>query len=550
MKTIRRPHLNRDRKARHYTLISLLLLNASLQQLTATIMVTSLADSGPGSLRDVVASSLPGDTIQFAVKGLISLNSAINITHDLAVQGPGPSALTIDPHLVDRAFITSGGTVTLSGMTISHGLVFPPKAPNGGVGQSGAPGIDSRGGAILNLGSSSILVLSNCWLVGNGIQGGEGGDGGPVPVGAAGKPGDGGLGGEAIGGAVHSDGNVLLLNCTFSDNRAIGGAGGVGGTNANPVVPQPGGTGGNAGEGNGGAIHVALGAIVTFTNCTFSGNLARGGVGGLGGDSAGGLGGQGGNGGGAGGGAIAVEFNITLYSCTIVSNSAYGEMGGSAGNGLAPGANGSQGIGAAGGVIGYAITCQSDIANTILADNFANTLFPNYSIAMIDDGYCFFGTEDFPTFCGFAPTSQWGTINAPLHPQLGPLAQNGSGLPTHATTLTSPVTDAGYSFGSTTDQRGAPRPYTFPLLIEPAGGDGTDIGAFELGSSDLALDVISNNVVISWPAYYGDLTVEATANLASGAWSNILASPFVLGNRLVVTNRITDPMRFYRLVNR
>ena len=51
------------------------------------------------------------------------------------------------------------------------------------------------------------------------------------------------------------------------------------------------------------------------------------------------------------------------------------------------------------------------------------------------------------------------------------------------------MTDQGYSFGSTTDERGAPRPYDF-ISIPTPGGDGSDIGAFELGSSDLGLDVV------------------------------------------------------------
>ena len=138
----------------------------------------------------------------------------------------------------------------------------------------------------------------------------------------------------------------------------------------------------------------------------------------------------------------------------------------------------------------------------------------------------------------------------PIHPQLGPLAQNGGGLPTHATTLTSPVTDQGYSFGLTTDERGAPRPYVFASIPKPPGGDGSDIGAFELGSSDLGLDVVSNDAVLSWPAYYGDFTLQSATNLqGSNYWSDVSDTPVVVGSQLVVTNPATNSLTFYRLIN-
>ena len=39
------------------------------QGLAATITVTNVADSGPGSLRQAIASAATGDTIDFAVNG-------------------------------------------------------------------------------------------------------------------------------------------------------------------------------------------------------------------------------------------------------------------------------------------------------------------------------------------------------------------------------------------------------------------------------------------------------------------------------------------------
>src|SRR5207247_10844065 len=81
-----------------------LLLQGALCARAGLLTVTSLADVGPGSLRDRVASSNPGDIIQFGVTGTINLSSAINITHTLEVRGPGAAALIVDANLVDRAF--------------------------------------------------------------------------------------------------------------------------------------------------------------------------------------------------------------------------------------------------------------------------------------------------------------------------------------------------------------------------------------------------------------------------------------------------------------
>src|SRR5208282_3041614 len=148
--------------------------------LNATVlMVTSLLDAGAGSLRQQVAASAAGDTIQFAVTGTILLSSAINIPHNLIVQGPGPSALIVDAGGVDRAFITAGNPVILSGMTITNGLVMGTNGNDGHLFQNGQPGGIAFGGAILDTNSTSdILILSNCWVTGDTVIGGHGGRGG------------------------------------------------------------------------------------------------------------------------------------------------------------------------------------------------------------------------------------------------------------------------------------------------------------------------------------------------------------------------------------
>src|SRR5438477_13189650 len=85
-----------------------------------TRTVTNLNDSGPGSLRDAIAASGSGDTINFAVTGTIVLTSAsLSVNHNLTIQGPGANSLTIrrSSNLIFRIFYFDNGTWTLSDVT-------------------------------------------------------------------------------------------------------------------------------------------------------------------------------------------------------------------------------------------------------------------------------------------------------------------------------------------------------------------------------------------------------------------------------------------------
>jgi hypothetical protein len=202
-------------------------------------------------------------------------------------------------------------------------------------------------------------------------------------------------------------------------------------------------------------------------------------------------------------------------------------------------------------VVGYLIVCQSVIESTIVADNLAGAGSSNFFIAWNDQGYNFFGTDDQKFCTAHPPTTQIGTQLNPIHPQLGPLAQNGGGMPTHAVLLNSPVLDAGNSSGLTIDERLAPRPVDLPFVPNAPGGDGSDIGAFELGAGGLGATQGTNGVVVSWPTFYADAVLQSNTNLqGSNAWIDVDISPVVVSNRFVVTNPIVDVSRFFRLVNR
>ena len=121
----------------------------------ATFLVTSLADTGAGTLRQALsdADTSPGaDVIQFqggAATGTIIVGTALSVTSDVAIQGPGAAALTVSGNNQNRVFDISAGTetVSISGITIANGLVS-----------------DSDGGGIRNaadLTLSAVVVENN-----------------------------------------------------------------------------------------------------------------------------------------------------------------------------------------------------------------------------------------------------------------------------------------------------------------------------------------------------------------------------------------------------
>jgi Thrombospondin type 3 repeat len=72
-----------------------------------------------------------------------------------------------------------------------------------------------------------------------------------------------------------------------------------------------------------------------------------------------------------------------------------------------------------------------------------------------------------------------------VDPQLSALASNGGPTQTFALPISSPAVDKGKALGGiTADQRGNARPDDFGSVANTAGGDGSDIGAFELLSPD------------------------------------------------------------------
>jgi hypothetical protein len=125
----------------------------------ALTSVTSLGDSGAGTLRQVIGDANAGDTINFAVSGTITLASgSLWIDKDMTIGAPGASNLTISGNDSSNIFLTSGGTAFISGLTLTDG--------NAGVGVRGA--INNQGTLTL----TDVVASNSVARLGGGIYNG------------------------------------------------------------------------------------------------------------------------------------------------------------------------------------------------------------------------------------------------------------------------------------------------------------------------------------------------------------------------------------------
>jgi hypothetical protein len=246
------------------------------------------------------------------------------------------------------------------------------------------------------------------------------------------------FGSDAKGGGIYNaTGSLIqLVRCTLNGNSVAGGA--------SFHLGQP-------GSGNGGALFNDQGAMASLQNCTITGNLAAGGP-----MVCGVFGCMAGSGSGAG---IYNAGDLVMAACTISSNSATADLGAASGGGISSVGN-------------------SQITNSIVAEN-TGGVSPDAAGSFESNGFNLIGMSD--GSAGFtAIGDQTGTIGAPLDPKLGPLQDNGGPTWSRALLPGSPAIDAGISANLSTDQRGAVRTHDFPDIPNPPGGDGTDIGSFEV----------------------------------------------------------------------
>ncbi len=128
-----------------------------------TIAVHSIADDGPGSLRQALVLASNGDTINIVVNGTIILTSGeLLVNKSLKIRGPGPHGI-VSGNGTSRVFhVTPNTIVTISGLTIA----------NGSVSTAFGPFLSSAGGGIFS--DHADLTVSNCIISGNSARYGGG----------------------------------------------------------------------------------------------------------------------------------------------------------------------------------------------------------------------------------------------------------------------------------------------------------------------------------------------------------------------------------------
>jgi hypothetical protein len=358
-----------------------------LEPADAAWTVTSAADSGPGTLRDILAQANGAqgvNGIQFdlgpaAPDGSYTIRLAAAlppVTGSVRVLGPYQHPLTLDAGGASRPFFVQGGTLVLDGFTVANGLAKGGDALGGGgaaAGMGGALFINGGGASLVRMTFQGNQALGgSSGPGGDGEAGGGGGFGGDSPA-----QGGNGAGGGLLGGA----GGFGILDGTGQGGPAVGGSGGGGGGASRGGLlgePEPSwianleggegdwgggggfavgplGGGGNArfGGGGGGSGGVAAIAGVEFR---FPGGSS--GLGGFcGGDGSTGDGagrpGQGGGGGGLGGAVFLRAGTLALSQCVFQGNRA------EPGNGAEPG------LGKGGALFIYPLVNQAPMAATM-----------------------------------------------------------------------------------------------------------------------------------------------------------------------------------------
>lgn len=386
--------------------------------------VTSPADTdSKGTLRGSIEEAnarIGADTIPIGVTGAIGLESALPmVTDDVAIIGPGAGSLTVERAAATEFRIFdfgSGISASLSGVTVT-----------GGVAQEGA-GVR---------GQSTDLTLVGVVVAGN----------------------------EAVDEAVD-----------IGDGEAFAAGGGV--LNTGPLTVRESVIAGNSAIATGGGtLSSALGGgvmawdSVTVDRSTISGNAAE--AHGEGGKQTRAL----------GGGLRVMGEPAIVERSTVSGNSVVADLGMT---------NEARGGGLQGN--GLVLTSSTVTGNSLTSIGFAAGANLEFKDPTLISNTIVAGAIGDAESCGFAQGSGGFNLDedgsclfdratdlAGVAAGLDPVLQaNGGPTPTHALLPGSAAIDRGDSFGSPIDQRGLPRPVDFAAVSNTEGGDGSDIGAFEL----------------------------------------------------------------------
>jgi len=441
----------------------------SVSSSASTLVVTTAADTGAGSLRGQIAAAVAGDVIQFdpSLNGqVIVLASSLTVTKALQIEGPGADKLAISG--ADRTRILSAtAPITLLGLTLKNGrgdggalLVTRARATVIGCAFIDNSAPNGLGGAIYN--PSSPLQLTNCTFSHNTAD--QFGLGGAF---------FGSRGAEVTmtdctftnnaahdGGAIFAAYRLTLIRCKFTGNNIS--TDGIAGALFNDYPTFMTGcvfTGNSAGEGGeGGALFVGDGVI---RDSLIAGNI----IGSTGGYDAQGAG--------------IWNFGTLKIENSTIANNTSGALSQGAGiyndgviildNSTVSG--NSAGTSSSGGGIFNEDDDGAfvEVANSIIARNSAPE-GPDIAGTFFSRGYNVIGNTQ-------GNTGAAGNDFINVDPLLGPLQDNGGSTPTMALRPGSIAIDHG-------DPAFDPNTFNPPMLTDQRGADriiadGLDIGAYE-----------------------------------------------------------------------
>ncbi len=222
--------------------------------LSNSTTVTTLNDSGSGSLRQVLTTARAESTITFdpaLVGATIRLTSDLNITQSVSIRGPGAGKLFISSENDNDVIrVLRGVTVTISDLTFAN---------------------SSLRGLFSFLNNEGTLTISNSAVSGNSSNGSGGGisNQGDLTISDSTIAGNSSWNTVGYGGgAIFNQGLLTIVNSRVSNNTADSSGGGI--ENQGTLIIEHSTIAGNSSLDSGGGIR-NLGTL-TILNSTIAGN--------------------------------------------------------------------------------------------------------------------------------------------------------------------------------------------------------------------------------------------------------------------------------------
>ncbi len=519
------------------------------------------------------AGEIGADTIEFAPtltqngSETITLGGTrLEISSDMTIAGPGEGLLTISGNNASQIFFVSDATTTatISGMTLTQGsginggaieieganLTVTDSTITGNTASGNGGGLhnngtltvtdstisgnmaDVNGGGLLNIGVAMVSLSTISFNTADGDGGGLHNNGELTVT-------DSTISGNEAqngGGLSNDNGMLTVTGSTISENTALGGGGGGGFHNSGGTMDVTASRiSGNTAEFFGGGLLNGSSGTMTVSSSTIMGNTSNFYGGGLynnvatltvsnstiSGNTAG-----------RAGGGLGSDSTLKITNSTIVGNRSdvdgidIGKEGGggifSQGTATVTNSTISDNTASFGGG-GIHISGTPIITNTIVAGNLLTTGDASDANGAFDasSSYNLIGVDSNLTgISNGANGNQIGTLAMPIDANFGPLSFNGGSTQTRALLPGSPAIDAGKNLSvplATNDQRSAPFVRTFDdiSVTNANGGDGTDIGAFELQTLDLSFFVVTT-LTDELDYTNTDVSLREAINSASG----------------------------------